>query len=229
MPLARFQAESELDPTEAGIDVLRHAPPHLNAAEKPKSMKIYTRKGDTGETSLLGGGRVGKNDGRVDAYGEVDELSAVLGVVAASLDPEHEDIRQIQLIQEDLLAIGAHLAAISSGANSARNSLPPLPAERIPQMEEWIDAADKELDPLTSFILPGGTESAALYQLARAVCRRAERSVTTLAGQWSVDEKIFAYLNRLSDLLFTRARLANHRSGRPEIKWKGRAADGATD
>ncbi|MGI9182460.1 MAG: cob(I)yrinic acid a,c-diamide adenosyltransferase [Longimicrobiaceae bacterium] len=185
-------------------------------------MKIYTRTGDRGETGLFGGGRVSKDHARVDAYGEVDELNSVLGVVIASLEDarEAEIAGRLRQIQADLFTLGANLAtprAEEGGRASAH--VPGLPAERIAEMESWIDAAEEELEPLRSFILPGGSQAAALLHLARTVCRRAERRVVTLAHQAQVEEEVIVYLNRLSDLLFTLARLANRRGGRQDIPW----------
>jgi cob(I)alamin adenosyltransferase len=185
-------------------------------------MKIYTRTGDRGETGLFGGGRVSKDHTRVEAYGEVDELNSVLGVVIASLEDarEAEIAGRLRQIQADLFTLGANLAtprAEEGGRASAH--VPGLPAERIAEMESWIDAAEEELEPLQSFILPGGSQAAALLHLARTVCRRAERRVVTLAHQAQVEEEVIVYLNRLSDLLFTLARLANRRGGRQDIPW----------
>ena len=188
-------------------------------------MKIYTRTGDSGETGLFGGGRVPKSDTRVDAYGEVDELNAVLGLIVAVEQRSGDEGfgNMLRPIQEDLFSIGAHLATptADSGTGAAAH-LPALPVERISAMERWIDEADAELPPLRSFILPGGTEKAALLHLARTVCRRAERRVAGLASRARIDTSILIYLNRLSDLLFILARLANHRTGGQDIPWTGR-------
>ncbi|CAN5845233.1 cob(I)yrinic acid a,c-diamide adenosyltransferase [soil metagenome] len=185
-------------------------------------MKIYTRTGDRGETGLFGGGRVSKDHTRVEAYGEVDELNSLLGVVVVALEDagEAEIAGRLRRIQADLFTLGANLAtprAEEGGRASAH--VPGLPAERIAEMESWIDAAEEELEPLRSFILPGGSQAAALLHLARTVCRRAERRVVTLAHQAQVEEEVIVYLNRLSDLLFTLARLANRRVGMHDIPW----------
>ena len=189
-------------------------------------MKIYTRTGDTGDTGLFGGGRVPKDDPRVDAYGEVDELNAVIGWVLSAIeaaDPEWRLSERFRQVQEDLLAIGAHLATPSERASAgAASHLPPLPAERAGEMEAWMDEAELELSPLRSFILPGGTEVASRLHVARTVCRRAERRVITLKAASQVEIAIVVYLNRLSDLLFTLARLANQRQGREDVPWVGR-------
>jgi len=188
-------------------------------------MKIYTRTGDRGETGLFGGGRVRKDHARVDAYGEVDELNAVVGLAVAALEEagEAEVARRLQRVQADLFNLGANLAtpAPEDGGRENRH-LPDLPVERAAEMERWMDEADAELEPLRTFILPGGTEAAARLHLARTVCRRAERRVVTLSHEAHIDAEVIVYLNRLSDLLFTLARLANHRAGRGDVAWRGR-------
>ena len=177
--------------------------------------RIYTRTGDEGETGLFGGGRVAKSDVRVRAYGEVDELNAVLGWVLARLPASESGVRErLVVVQGDLFALGAHLATPADARS--RRHLPPLPAERPASFERWIDEAEEELEPLRSFILPGGTEAGAALHLARTVCRRAERAVVALAAGEEVEPGILVYLNRLSDLLFDFARLVNHRAGEPE-------------
>lgn len=189
-------------------------------------MKIYTRTGDGGETGLLGGGRVPKDHRRVEAYGEVDELNATLGLaIAAAEDAGLESLLpRLRLLQEDLFALGAHLAAPAAGTGEgAARHLPPLPTERVGLMEEWIDELEEGLPPLRNFVLPGGSETAARLHVARAVCRRAERRVLTLASSEAVEEEVLVYLNRLSDLLFTLARAANSAARRDDIPWIGRA------
>jgi cob(I)alamin adenosyltransferase len=188
-------------------------------------VKIYTRTGDSGETGLFGGGRVPKNDPRVEAYGDVDELNAALGLGVTVLEREGmpDFAERILHIQEDLFSIGAHLATPGAGdPGGAAAHLPTLPVSRIVEMERWIDEADERLSPLRTFILPGGDEAAAHLHLARTVCRRAERRVITLAALSAVDGSILIYLNRLSDLLFTFARLANLRAGQEDVPWTGR-------
>lgn len=182
-------------------------------------MKIYTRTGDAGDTALFGGGRVSKDHHRVAAYGTVDELNASVGIaVTAVADAETRD--RLGRIQHDLFAVGAVLATIPSREDRPRpKGLPELPMARVAEMEGWMDAAEQELAPLRAFILPGGTPGAAALHLARTVCRRAERAVVHLATLEQVDEGIVVYLNRLSDLLFTLARLENHRAGRPDVEW----------
>lgn len=193
-------------------------------------MKIYTRTGDEGETGLFGGQRVRKDHVRVAAYGEVDELNAVLGMVAAELAAEgrHEMVGELRRIQADLLTLGANLATPGpEDGGRPSDYVPRLEAGRTEALERWIDAADAELEPLRSFILPGGTRSAAALHLARTVCRRAERQVITLMDSATIPGGLLVYLNRLSDLLFTLARLANHRAGVPDVPWQGGEKRGA--
>lgn len=177
--------------------------------------RIYTKTGDEGKTGLFGGGRVSKANRRVAAYGEVDELNAVFGWVITQTD--HDALKErLTTLQSDLFSLGAHLAT----PGGTHVHLPPLPSARVGEMENWIDEAETSLPPLKSFILPGGTPSAAALHLARTVCRRAERAVVDLAAHESVDPEILVYLNRLSDLLFTLARVENARNNVAEPKWQ---------
>ena len=176
-------------------------------------MKIYTRKGDEGVTSLFGGARVAKSEPRVAAYGDVDELNSVLGTVVAALPSELETWREpLTAVQSDCFTIGALLATPASG-DAKPGHIPDLPASRVEELEAWIDRLDEELESLRSFVLPGGAPTAAALHLARTVCRRAERSVVALARVEEVEPVVLRYLNRLSDLLFTLARAANARLG----------------
>lgn len=178
-------------------------------------MKIYTKTGDKGETGLLGGARVPKSHRRVEAYGEVDELNAFLGLVRAVLDEEISGL--LVEIQRDLFTIGAQLSDVRpEGRRSAREI---LPEERVKQLEAIIDQYQAMLPPLKAFILPGGTEEGALLHLARTICRRAERRIVALDQEAKVPSVILAYMNRLSDLLFVLARVANQRGGEGEIPW----------
>jgi len=183
-------------------------------------VSIYTRRGDQGETDLFGGPRVAKDDLRVEAYGAVDELNAVLGAaLAASV---HADVRLTgQGIQEELLALGAYLAA-PDPARREKNRIPELGDEAVARLEAGIDAFEKELAPLSRFVLPGGCAAAAAFHVARTVCRRAERRVVTLDRTAGLDLVALRYLNRLSDLLFTLARLENARAGTGDVEWEGR-------
>lgn len=182
------------------------------------SSKIYTRTGDTGQTALFGGGKVAKHHPRVAAYGDVDELNAVLGVVRATAPTDLHDAL-LEQIQRDLFSIGGHLATPDPEKVRAALARAELREERIVEFERAIDAADEELMPLKAFILPGGTPKAAAFHVARTVCRRAERSVVALADGTEVPALFLVYLNRLSDLLFTLARFANHRAGVGDVTW----------
>ena len=186
-------------------------------------MKIYTRTGDSGETSLFGGTRVSKSDARVEAYGEVDELNACLGWVLASIasssgsgDPDRFLADAILQIQRDLFALGARLAD-PTDTISARVAKAMLTDADVERLEKLIDRLESELSPLAHFILAGGGEAGARLHLARAVCRRAERRMVAL--QPPVDALLVRYVNRLSDLLFVMARSVNHRGGVPETAW----------
>jgi len=173
-------------------------------------VKIYTKAGDGGETGLFGGTRVPKDDARVTAYGEVDELNAAVGF-AASLEPESLDAAFLQTIQRDLFTIGAELAKAPSE--------PRIGDPQIGMLEHMIDGHEAKLEPLKNFILPGGTPKAAAFHLARTVCRRAERAVVSLAREQKISPSIVKYLNRLSDLLFVLARATNAQAGRPDVTW----------
>jgi cob(I)alamin adenosyltransferase len=183
------------------------------------TLKIYTKTGDRGETGLFGGARVPKDDARVEAYGDVDELNSVLGVAVAQL--EDEELRAgLRVVQADLFTLGARLATPAPEDGGRDNPwIPRLDEGRVAELERWIDRAEEELEPLQNFVLPGGSAGAAALHLARTVCRRAERRVVSLARAATIDEGVVIYLNRLSDLLFTLARLANHRAGVTDVPW----------
>jgi cob(I)alamin adenosyltransferase len=179
-------------------------------------VKIYTRTGDRGETGLFDGTRVSKSDPRVDAYGEVDEANAWLGIVrAAGLDADMAQM--IETIQRDLFAVGARLADPSQRI-AERVAKAAVRPDAIAQLEQWIDTLEAQLPPLRRFILAGGSPAGAALHVARTVCRRAERRVVSL-GEDAVEPEVVAYLNRLSDLLFVMARAANHRAGAAETEW----------
>ena len=183
-------------------------------------MRIYTRTGDAGDTGLFGGGRVPKNHPRVEAYGDVDELNAAIGF-SRSIEPMPRIDEVLVPIQRDLFAIGALLATPDRDKMRQHLEKARVDEERIGQLERAIDDGDRELEPLRSFIVPGGTPKAAALHLARTVCRRAERRVVSL-GETGIDEipqVVVIYLNRLSDLLFTLARVANRRAGAGEVTW----------
>ena len=178
-------------------------------------MKIYTKTGDSGETSLFGGTRVRKDDARVDAYGEVDELNAWLGLALAAT-PDAVFVEPLEQIQRDLFALGAQLA--DPGDTLAPRVTKAIIADAdVERLEQWIDRFDGEVPPLRRFILPGGAPEAATLHLARTVCRRAERRMVALTPP--VDPVLVRYVNRLSDLLFVLARAANHRRGVSETEW----------
>lgn len=178
-------------------------------------VKIYTRSGDLGETGLLDGRRVSKAEPRVDAYGEVDELNACLGfLLSTGVDSDLEDM--ILQIQRDLFSLGASLASAKSRQSSHKKTV--VSKNDVQRMERWIDRLENELAPLGQFILPGGGRTAAASHLARAVCRRAERRMVGL-GSDEIGSVPLAYVNRLSDLLFVMARIANARAGITEQPW----------
>jgi len=181
-------------------------------------MKIYTKTGDAGDTGLFGGGRVPKSHPRVEAYGDVDELNAVLGVVrAAEQMPRIDEV--LVPIQRDLFAIGALLATPDRDKMHQHLEKARVDDARIAELERAIDAGDAELEPLRSFIVPGGSPKAAALHVARTVCRRAERRVVSLSEKVEVNQTLIEYLNRLSDFLFVMARVVNHREGKEEILW----------
>jgi len=183
-------------------------------------MKIYTRTGDQGETALFGGGRVSKADLRVAAYGAVDELNAALGLARAAAP-----CRQIQAwleeLQNQLFHLGAELA---TPPGKLSRQIARIQAHHVQWLEATIDEMDGALPALRNFILPGGTGAAAQLQLARAICRRAERDITLLATQESIGDMPLVYINRLSDWLFTAARYDNLLAGEAESKWSLRDA-----
>jgi cob(I)alamin adenosyltransferase len=183
-------------------------------------MKIYTRTGDEGLTKLYGGDPVLKDDPRVAAYGTLDELNATIGC-ALALDPDSRlGLDGLRQVQEDLLVLGSRLAAADPERAESRGLIPRLEQGRIAALESWIDALDEELEPLDSFVLPGGGPAGAQLHVARTICRRAERSITSLlAEQPGLRLVVLPYVNRLSDLLFTLARAVNARAGRPEDRW----------
>jgi cob(I)alamin adenosyltransferase len=181
-------------------------------------MTIYTKTGDAGETSLFGGGRVAKDHPRVAAYGEVDELNSAIGVARATAPAEFFD-GLLESVQRDLFAIGGQLAAPDPSKVAKALEKAGLSEKRVLLFEQTIDQLNTELTPLRAFVLPAGTPKAASLHLARTVCRRAERTVVRLARESQVPPLFVVYLNRLSDLLFTLARLANQREGAGDVTW----------
>jgi cob(I)alamin adenosyltransferase len=176
---------------------------------KMRVTRVYTKSGDAGETSLVDGSRVSKADPRVAAYGDVDELNSLLGMARIGLtDQQLNDA--LARIQNELFIVGADLAS------PLEIQVPRIVEDHITEMERLIDLLLEELEPLREFILPGGAQLGATLHLARAVSRRAERSVVALARQSAINNHALIYLNRLSDLLFVMARVANIRSGAKE-------------
>lgn len=177
--------------------------------------KIYTKTGDDGTTGLIGAGRVGKDDPRLECYGTIDELNAAVGSAAVVAEPHM--LPALRAVQAELFVLGSHLAAPDPARAS---SLPRFDSDWTTRLERQIDAADAELPPLRNFILPGGTDAAARLHLARTVCRRAERLLVAFAQTNPIEPTHLTYLNRLSDWLFVQARLANRRAGVEDIPWK---------
>jgi cob(I)alamin adenosyltransferase len=184
------------------------------------NMKIYTKTGDKGDTGLFGGARVSKSSQRVAAYGDVDELNSVLGIVSAHTSDAATN-NQLREIQSELFVLGAELA--KNPNKEVDLGMPLLADSDIERLETWIDTLDAALPALKTFILPGGSASAAFLHLARTTCRRAERAVVQLAQAEPVRAELVRYLNRLSDLLFTMARADNARAGTPDVPWVGRS------
>jgi len=184
--------------------------------------RIYTRNGDDGTTGLFGGPRVRKDDLRVAAYGEIDELNSALGVARNALgDSRLADLESfLGGLQSALFDLGAELATPDPA--SAPKGVPRVQPEHVAQLEREIDRLTGELPPMKTFILPAGTPGAAQLHLCRTICRRAERALVTLAVHGPVSAEALAYLNRLSDLLFTMARAANLRLGVSEVPWVAR-------
>ncbi len=181
-------------------------------------MPIYTKTGDDGDTALFGGGRVPKNDRRVEAYGAVDELNSFVGLALTALADDHVR-RGLLLIQNDLFALGANLATPEGDGSRPRPQTPDVPVARLEEMEQWIDQSTEELPELREFVLPGGSEAAATLHVCRSVCRRAERAVVALGREEALDSGVVPYLNRLSDLFFVWARLESHRGGQADVPW----------
>jgi cob(I)alamin adenosyltransferase len=183
-------------------------------------VKIYTKRGDRGETDLLGGDRVSKDCARVEAYGAVDELNACLGRCAA--ESSHDDLREIiRDIQSSLFDLGSYLASPDAGRRE-KASIPQPEDPDVERLEARIDLLEGELEPLKCFILPGGIPAAATLHLARTICRRAERREIALHKVEPLSAAALRYLNRLSDLLFVMARVENRRAGVADVEWVGR-------
>ncbi|MCH8548165.1 MAG: cob(I)yrinic acid a,c-diamide adenosyltransferase [Balneolaceae bacterium] len=180
-------------------------------------MKIYTKKGDKGTTSLFGGASIDKSSSRIEAYGTVDELNTIIGmVISAGTTKEGKEI--LNEIQKELFVLGADLATLPD-KNAKIERIGKTDIERL---EQRIDQLDSELPPLTSFILPGGTQAGSALHMARTVCRRAERRTVALKHQDPISNECVIYLNRLSDLLFVMARYENQKAGVTETPWMPR-------
>lgn len=182
-----------------------------------KSM-LYTRTGDTGDTSLVGGERIAKDSPRLEAYGTIDELSSQLGVVASSKGVSDELKGQLQQIQNELFNIGSYLATAPGDAEPSCPSLED--GTMIGNLEGWIDTLDEQTPKIRAFVLPGGHPAAAQAHVARTVCRRAERSILALSRKEYVDPAVIRFVNRLSDYLFAAARYINFINGVAEIVWR---------
>jgi len=182
-----------------------------------KINRVYTKTGDKGDTSLVGGIKIPKDSLRIEAYGTVDELNSAIGsAIAADLNTELRE--PLLVIQQVLFNLGAELATLPIEGEEQAGG-PVIQTTHVKQLEIWIDAWNENLQPLTSFILPGGTASAGLLHLARTICRRAERLVVALSRQEKVGQQVIPYLNRLSDLLFVVARTENRLSQQEDILW----------
>jgi cob(I)alamin adenosyltransferase len=182
------------------------------------TLKIYTKSGDQGSTALFGGGRVPKDHIRVEAYGDVDELNAAIGLARCiEMMPRIDEI--LVPVQRDLFAIGAILATPDLSKMQDHLAKARIDEQRIAELELAIDDCDTELDPLKAFIIPGGTPKGATLHVARTICRRAERRVVHLQHEVELPPLVVIYLNRLSDLLFSLARVATKRAGAGEVTW----------
>lgn len=177
--------------------------------------QLYTRTGDDGTTSLVGGERVRKDSARLEAYGTIDELSSSLGAIASDKNCSEEARGQLREIQNELFNIGSYLAT-----NPANEPATGIKTETLRSLEEWIDALDEQTPKINAFVLPGGCELASKAHIARTVCRRAERNIVALASEEEVDPNVTRYVNRLSDYLFILARFFNFMQGEEEIVWK---------
>lgn len=183
--------------------------------EPVRLTRIYTRAGDAGQTSLGDGTRVPKTDPRIEANGVVDELNAAIGLALVA-EVDDEERARLELIQNELFDLGADVSVPLDGKRERLR----VDAGQVERLEELCDLANAELEPLKSFVLPGGTELSARLHVARTICRRAERRAAALAETTPVNPVALAYLNRLSDLLFILARRANARAGRAEPLWR---------
>lgn len=185
-------------------------------------MRIYTKTGDKGETSLFNGKRVQKDSEYIEGYGTIDELNSTLGLTL-SFSKEAKLSSLLKEIQRDLFEIGTDLATpFDHQTSKAAQEIERFSEKEITKLEQWINEHDAKLPPLHAFILPGGTETASFLHLSRTVCRRAERWITKLCREGKANPAILIYINRLSDLLFVLARYVNHTEGKVEISWQSR-------
>lgn len=182
-----------------------------------KKSLVYTRTGDSGTTSLVGGARVPKTHVRLEAYGTVDELNSHLGLLITYLT-DSRDCDFLQRVQNNLFVVGTHLATDRSQTTLKAAGI--LPSETVEEMEREIDRLDSLLPPLSAFVLPGGGRGAAVCHICRTVCRRAERRILALAEQAEIAPELLAYVNRLSDYLFVLSRKLNQDEKKDEIFWK---------
>ncbi|MBU2542242.1 cob(I)yrinic acid a,c-diamide adenosyltransferase [Patescibacteria group bacterium] len=181
--------------------------------------KIYTKTGDKGETSMLGGKRVSKSCLEMEAIGEVDELNSWLGILIEEIEDDFKkETKKLREVQKDLFLIGANLASLQMP--KTKSKLADLQACRLVNLEKWIDAMEKDLSKLKSFIFYTGSEEAVKAFYARAICRRAERVMIALSEKYEVNQLIKQYLNRLSDLLFVLARWLNKQEGVNDVRWE---------
>lgn len=186
----------------------------------PRITRVYTRTGDDGSTGLAGNRRVPKDAARIESYGTVDELNSALGVaLAAGLDPRLA--APLSRVQNELFHLGSDLCVPEE--DKAALPVPVIEERHVQALETLLDELTDDLGPLANFILPGGSQGAALLHVARTVCRRAERHLVTLARQEPIGPHVLPYLNRLSDLLFVMARWENHRRGVPDVLWDSHA------
>ncbi|PJA97428.1 MAG: ATP:cob(I)alamin adenosyltransferase [Ignavibacteriales bacterium CG_4_9_14_3_um_filter_34_10] len=181
-------------------------------------MKIYTKTGDEGKTSLFRGGRVSKDHDRIEAYGSVDELNSILGIVLT--ETKNAEVSEVLIkIQNDLFVVGSDLATVKVNTSENDSKILRSSHEMINYLEKKIDYFDDKLPSLTNFILPGGSKSAAYLHLARTVCRRAERKVVRLMNSVDISNEVMIYLNRLSDFLFVLSRFENFQANIPDTIW----------
>lgn len=187
-----------------------------------KKMKIYTKTGDSGETTLFSGQRVAKNDPFVEALGDVDECNSAIGAAISFMRQDkalHPVIEQLEIIQHTLFDLGAALATPRTRAVASKIERTRFDHEGIEFLEKWIDQMEESLPELKTFILPGGHSAGALLHLARSICRRAERTVIPISKNADISKNVTVYLNRLSDYLFVASRYVNHLSKQPETHW----------